>query len=38
MARWPKRVRTTIFTYAAIFVLFPLLCYLAHLWVTGKFF
>jgi hypothetical protein len=35
MARWPRSVWTTIFTYGAIFVGFPLLCYLAWLWVRG---
>jgi len=35
MARWPRSVWTTVFTYAAIFVAFPLLCYLAWLWVRG---
>ncbi len=38
MARWPKKTRTTIFTYGTIFIFFPLLCYLAYLWVNGKFF
>jgi len=36
MARWPRNARTTIFTYAAIFVLFPLLSWLAWLWVQGR--
>ena len=35
MARWPRHVWTTIFTYGTIFVLFPLLCLLAYLWVRG---
>ena len=30
MARWPRHAWTTVFTYAAIFALFPLLCYLAY--------
>jgi hypothetical protein len=36
MARWPRNVWTTIFTYAAIFVLFPLLCWLAYAFVQGR--
>jgi hypothetical protein len=35
MARWPRNYWTTIFTYAAIFIAFPLLCYLAYWWVRG---
>jgi hypothetical protein len=35
MARWPRHVWTTIFTYAVIFVGFPLLCLLAYAWVQG---
>lgn len=35
MARWPRHAWTTIFTYVSIFVLFPLLGYLALLWVRG---
>jgi hypothetical protein len=35
MARWPHSTWTTIFTYAAIFLLFPLLCYLAYRFVRG---
>jgi hypothetical protein len=35
MARWPRHAWTTIFTYAAVFVLFPLLCWLAYAWVRG---
>jgi len=38
MARWPRHVWTTVFTYATIFVLFPLLCLLAYAWVRGKLF
>lgn len=33
MARWPRHVWTTIFTYITIFVLFPIICLLAVLWV-----
>ena len=29
MARWPRHVWTTVFTYVTIFVLFPLLCLLS---------
>jgi hypothetical protein len=36
MARWPRTVWTTIFTYVAIFALFPALAYLAYLWVRGR--
>ena len=36
MARWPRNTWTTIFTYGAIFVLFPLLSLLAYAWVTGQ--
>jgi hypothetical protein len=35
MARWPRHVWTTVFTYTAVFLLFPLLCVLAYLWVRG---
>jgi hypothetical protein len=35
MARWPRHVWTSIFTYSAVFVLFPLLCLLAYAWVRG---
>lgn len=38
MARWPRHVWTTIFTYGAIFVLFPLLSLLAYGWVRGWWF
>jgi hypothetical protein len=38
MARWPPTVWTTLFTYGAIFVLFPLLAWLAWLWVQGRLF
>jgi hypothetical protein len=37
MARWPRNVWTTIFTYAAVFILFPILCLLAYAWVQGWF-
>lgn len=37
MARWPYSRWTTIFTYATIFVGFPLLCLLAYAWVRGWF-
>jgi hypothetical protein len=35
MARWPRRTWTTIYTYAAMFVGFPILAYLAWAWVRG---
>jgi len=35
MARWPRHAWTTVFTYAAVFALFPLLCWLAYAWVRG---
>jgi hypothetical protein len=35
MARWPRHLWTTIFTYGTIFVLFPILCWLAYAWVQG---
>jgi hypothetical protein len=38
MARWPRHVWTTIFTYGTVFVLFPLLCWLAYAWVRGQVF
>jgi len=38
MARWPRTAWTTLFTYGAIFLLFPLLCWLAYLWVQGRLF
>ena len=37
MARWPRHVWTSIYTYAVIFLLFPLLCLLAYAWVRGPF-
>jgi hypothetical protein len=33
MARWPRHVWTSIFTYAIVFLLFPALCLLAYAWV-----
>ena len=33
MARWPRHVWTSIFTYGLIFIGFPLLCFLAYAWV-----
>ena len=36
MARWPRNTRTTLATYALIFVLFPVLCVLSYLWVSGR--
>jgi hypothetical protein len=38
MARWPRHVWTSIFTYGTVFVLFPLLCLLAYAWVRGLIF
>mgnify|MGYP003332842494 FL=1 len=35
MARWPEHLWTTIFTYAVIFVGFPLLCFMLWNWVRG---
>lgn len=35
MARWPRHVWTTIFTYLTVFGLFPLLCFLCYAWVQG---
>jgi hypothetical protein len=35
MARWPRHFWTSIFTYGVIFVMFPLLCWLAYAWVQG---
>lgn len=35
MARWPRQTWTTIYTYAVIFVLFPLCCIIAYGWVRG---
>ena len=36
MARWPRHAWTSIFTYAVILILFPILCYLAYAWVRGE--
>lgn len=36
MARWPRRTWTTLATYGLIFVLFPVLAYLAYVWVRGR--
>ena len=38
MARWPQRMWTTVFTYAAVFLLFPLLALLAYAFVNGLIF
>jgi hypothetical protein len=35
MARWPRSVRTTIFTYGTVFVFFPVLCWLAYAFIQG---
>jgi len=35
MARWPRNTWTSFYTLAAVFVLFPLICLLAYLWVRG---
>ena len=35
MARWPRTVWTSIYTYAVVFLLFPLLCAVAYAWVRG---
>lgn len=35
MARWPLKTWTTMLTVAAVLALFPLLCWLAYLWVRG---
>ena len=37
MARWPRQQRMTVFTYATIFLLFPLLSLLAYAYVQGWF-
>ena len=37
MARWPRHTWTSIYTYATVFLLFPLLCLLAYGWVRGWF-
>ncbi len=33
MARWPRHVWTSAFTYGTVFVIFPMLCLLAYAWV-----
>lgn len=38
MARWPRHYWTSIFTYGVIFVMFPVLCWLAYAWVQGRLF
>jgi hypothetical protein len=38
MARWPRHVWTTIFTYGLIFLGFPLLAWIAYAWVRGQLF
>ncbi len=35
MARWPRHLWTTFFTYGVIFLGFPLLSYLMWKWVRG---
>ena len=35
MARWPQRGWTSLFTYLAVLVGFPLLCLAAASWVGG---
>lgn len=37
MARWPRHSWTTWATYALIFIGFPVLCYLAYVWVRRGF-
>ncbi len=36
MARWPKNLWTTLFTYGLIFLGFPLLCFAMWSWVRGR--
>lgn len=38
MARWPRHSWTTLATYGIIFGMFPVLCWLAYLWVQGRLF
>ena len=38
MARWPRHVWTSFFTYGTVFIAFPALCLLAYAWVRGWFF
>ena len=35
MARWPRHKWTTLFTYGVMFLLFPILCFLAYAYVRG---
>ena len=35
MAQWPDNKFTTWFTYGLVFVGFPILCWLAWLWMKG---
>jgi hypothetical protein len=35
MARWPRYTWTSIYTYAVVFIVFPLLCVLAYGFVRG---
>jgi hypothetical protein len=35
MARWPDNARANVIALLLIFVLLPLLCWLAWRWVTG---
>jgi len=35
MAQWPDNNYTTWFTYAFVFVGFPILCWLSWLWLKG---
>lgn len=35
MARWPRNVWTSIYTYGVIFIMFPVLCWLAYRFVRG---
>lgn len=35
MARWPRKLWTTLFTYGLIFVGFPVLAWLFYAWVRG---
>ncbi len=35
MARWPHSKWTSVFTYSAIFLVFPILCFLAYAFVRG---
>jgi hypothetical protein len=35
MARWPRTTWASLYTLAVVFVLFPLACLVAYLWVRG---